>query len=413
MGTSQNQYAPGVASAATGVSVQTGAVNYSAGAVVQNPFPGDAARGIANANNWVYSKGNSTGAAWRLWRQNVTGLVPNRSYEFLYYYSSPVAVGQTTTVQSQPQIQVTSGTNTYALSTVTVPFDTGTDTWRITQSTFVATTTAVTLALIDLATTTPGDDLAFTQLILRECKPNADPSVAKTDGISSINVFGTSNYTVTVANNNASAPGPADGVAVRDAAATGLTKNSIVCSAAGGAVCPPSSTIAGIESAGGLTIPALPFNSTVQFAIVATTTLLNGSVTNTAALILPPGLVDANLANNSASDINLVVGAANISISKTNNTSTVAGGGSVTYTLTVGNAGPSAADGAVLRDAAVPGLVCTDVVCSSASGMVCPALAGTAAARITDIQSGLVINPFPPLGSLIFSLSCGVVATGQ
>jgi uncharacterized repeat protein (TIGR01451 family) len=109
----------------------------------------------------------------------------------------------------------------------------------------------------------------------------------------------------------------------------------------------------------------------------------------------------------------LVIGASNISISKTNNTSTVVSGSSVTYILTVGNAGPSAADGAVLRDAAMPGLLCTDVVCTSATGMVCPVLAGTAAARISDIQTGLALNTFPSGGSLSFSLSCDITATGQ
>ncbi len=413
VGTTQTQYAPSTAAVDPGVAVQSGSVNYNGGTIVQNPFPGDVSRSVSSANNWVWSKGNSTGAAWRLWRQSVSGLVANRSYEFMYYYSSPVAVGQTTTVQAQPQIRVFASPTTYVQGAVTVPFDGTTDTWTLTQTIFNATTTAVTLELWDTTTGTPGDDTAFTQLILRECKPNADPAVTKSNGTGTIPVFSTTAYTITVTNNNAAATGPADGITVRDPAATGLTKNSIACTATGGAACPPSVTISGIESAGGLTVPSLPFNGTIVFNVVATATLLSGSVTNTVFIGLPPGLVDANSANNTASDIDAIKGAASISITKTNSTNTVAAGGTTAYTITVSNGGPSPADGATLADPAVVGLSCTDFTCTSATGMSCPALAGTAAARVSGIQSGLVINPFPSGGSLTFNFACSVTATGQ
>lgn len=413
VGTTQTQYAAGTAAVATGVAVQSGSASYNAGAIVQNPFPGDVGRSVSNANSWVWSKGNNTGAAWRLWRQSVSGLVANRSYQFMYYYSSPVAVGQTTTVQAQPQLQIFASPTTYVQPAITVPFDVITDTWALAQSTFIATTTAVTLELWDIATTTPGDDAAFTQLILRECRPNADPAVTKTNGTGTLPVFSTTNYTITVTNNNPAAVGSADNITVRDAAATGLTKNSISCSASGGAVCPPSVTLAGIESAGGLTIPSMPYNGTVVFSIVATATLLSGSVTNTVVLGLPPGLVDTNLVNNTALDVDAIKGAANLTITKTNNTTTVAAGGTTAYIITANNGGPSSADGATLTDPAVVGLSCTDFTCTSATGMTCPTLAGTAAARVSAIQSGLVLNPFPAGGSLTFRLACSVTATGQ
>jgi uncharacterized repeat protein (TIGR01451 family) len=157
----------------------------------------------------------------------------------------------------------------------------------------------------------------------------------------------------------------------------------------------------------------LPANGTITFVIVATNTLVNGFVTNTAALILPPGLVDASTANNTATDVNTVLAAANLTITKTDGTTTVLAGATTNYTLTVSNAGPSPADGATLRDPAATGLVCTDVVCSAATGMSCPALAGTAAGRVAGLQTGLVLNPFPAYASLTFTVSCGVTATGQ
>lgn len=393
----------------TGVGIQSGARNY-AGLVVQNPFPGDVSRSVAGASTWLYNNGNNTGAAYRFWSQTVSGLTVGRTYTWLYYGSNAIVPGNVTaTATPAIQFRITSGastvvlggTDTYALETLV----TG-DAWTVRQRTFTATVTSVVLALWDTRTgSTNGDSFASAQISLRECTPNADPQVTKTDNTTTVVTLSSTTYILTVVNNG---PGPADGVIVKDPADTGLTKLGISCQAFGsGAQCPASTTIGGIEGAG-LTIPTLPAGTTVIFTITASISALSGQLTSTAALQLPPGLVDSNLANNDAQDINNILGLANVTISKTNNTNTVATGATTVYAITVGNAGPSPADNSVLTDPAATGLACTtDAGCTASGGASC----GGATIPIGTLQSGYAIPALPAGGQVVVTVPCTVTAT--
>ena len=101
---------------------------------------------------------------------------------------------------------------------------------------------------------------------------------------------------------------------------------------------------------------------------------------------------------------------ADLSITKSNGTNTVTAGGTTTYSIIVANAGPSNANGTVLKDPAVAGLSCTSVSCSVSAGVaICPSTP-----TISGLQgSGLTIGTFPPASSLTFALTCLVTATGQ
>ena len=231
--------------------------------------------------------------------------------------------------------------------------------------------------------------------------------VTKTDNTTTVVTLSTTAYIVTVANNG---PGPADGVVLKDPVDPGLSKIDISCQASGvGALCPVSTTVSGIEGAG-LTIPALPAGTTVTFTITASITALQGAVTGTAELQLPPGLVDSNLLNNEAEDVDNVLGLANVSIAKTNNTTTIASGATSTYLITVGNAGPSPADNSVLRDPAAGGLSCTTAAACVASG---GAACGGATIPIASLQAGYPIPSLPSGGQVTVTVACGVSATGQ
>jgi len=106
---------------------------------------------------------------------------------------------------------------------------------------------------------------------------------------------------------------------------------------------------------------------------------------------------------------------ADVSITKTNTpgangnvdqaADTVVKGASTAYTLTVRNAGPSAANGTVVRDPATPSLSCVSATCGNAQGgAVCPAV------TVAALQSagGVTIATLPANGSLDITLTCNV-----
>jgi Domain of unknown function DUF11/IPTL-CTERM motif len=79
----------------------------------------------------------------------------------------------------------------------------------------------------------------------------------------------------------------------------------------------------------------------------------------------------------------------------------------VTYTIVVSNAGPQAADGAVVTDPAVAGLSKISVVCGNASGgAACPG-----SPTVAQLQAGLAIPALPAGGSVTFSVATSVTAT--
>ncbi len=394
----------------TRVALQSGTKNYVGGVVIQNPFPGDPARNVAATSNWLYSNGNSTGAAYRIWSQSVSGLVPGRTYTWLYYGSNALASGSAATDIPAIDFRVVTGTATTSLGTADSYANEGagvTDTWTLRQRVFVPSANAVTLQLWDTVLGITGDDFASTQITLRECRPNVDVIVGKTNGVSQVAALGTTAYVITVGN---AGPGDADSVTVRDPVAVGLTKTGVSCAATGaGAACPPLVNVSGLEGAG-LLIPTLPVGTTIVFTVTANVTALNGTVTNTVNLSLPAGVTDTNPSNNSANDVDRVQGQAAIAIAKTNNTTTLVAGGTTSYSITVTNNGPSDASNAVLRDPAAAGLSCTSpVACSATGGASC----GGPNIPLATLQSGFTIPSFPSGGQLVLTLNCSVTATGQ
>jgi uncharacterized repeat protein (TIGR01451 family) len=121
-------------------------------------------------------------------------------------------------------------------------------------------------------------------------------------------------------------------------------------------------------------------------------------------------MTDSNPANNSASDTDGVRGAAYLSVTKSNGVNTVTAGGVTSYTVTVANTGPSAADNAVVSDPASAGLSCTAAVpCSGTGGATC----GAATIPAATLQGGFTIPSFPSGSVLTLVVSCNVTATGQ
>ena len=92
---------------------------------------------------------------------------------------------------------------------------------------------------------------------------------------------------------------------------------------------------------------------------------------------------------------------ADLSITKTDGVTTAVPGGSVTYTITASNAGPSAASGATVADTFPASLTCT-WTCVGAGGGTCTA-AGSG--NISDLAK------LPVGGSVTYIASCSISAS--
>ncbi len=229
-----------------------------------------------------------------------------------------------------------------------------------------------------------------------EIVPTADLAVTKSNALDSVSSGGTTTYTITVANNG---PSAADDATVQDPAVTGLTKTGTpTCTASGGAVCPGSLTTDALES--GVSIPTLPSGGSLTFTLQAQVTATTGSVTNGVSVSPPSGVTDPASANDNAYDIDQVKLTANLAITKTNNATSLAAGGTTTYTITVTNNGPSAVTGASIQDSAPAGLVFGDWTCTvtnAGTGVgedtACGAASGTGDLETTaTLKNGAVLT---------------------
>ncbi|MDO9405115.1 MAG: hypothetical protein Q7T87_13870 [Polaromonas sp.] len=131
------------------------------------------------------------------------------------------------------------------------------------------------------------------------------------------------------------------------------------------------------------------------------------NVTNTAVISAAAG--ETGLANNTST---LVISSncqSTITISKISAGTSVAAGGTTSYTITVANLGPGSADGAVLADPAVAGLSCTAATCTGTGGAVCT----SPTPAVALLQSGLTIPTLPAQSQVVVTLACSVTATGQ
>src|SRR5207244_974864 len=189
----------------------------------------------------------------------------------------------------------------------------------------------------------------------------ADLSLAKSDGVSSVTAGTSTTYTITLTNSGPSAVPP--GVVVKDtipANTTASTSDSRCTLAAGVLTCTTSAALASGA--------ATPFSLTLAIAPDYPGTTL----TNTATIDSSP-VPDPNTANNTASDTDTVTKSADLGITKSDSPDPVIAGGTLTYTLTVSNAGPSTASNVTVTDTLPPGVTFqsasgTGWSCSQASG---------------------------------------------
>jgi uncharacterized repeat protein (TIGR01451 family) len=207
--------------------------------------------------------------------------------------------------------------------------------------------------------------------------PQADLSITKTDGVTSVNAGGTTTYTIVV---RSAGPSTANAAVFTDPAVPNLNVTGVTCgSVSGGAACPtaPNTTVALMQGAG-IVIPILPSGGSVTFTVNATVANnATGSISNTATVVPPAGVADPNPANNSATDTDTVAAVANLVLAKTDGSATYTPGAAATYSITVSNSGPSDANNVTVTDNLPSGITLTATVTCIATGTAtCGALSG-------------------------------------
>lgn len=111
---------------------------------------------------------------------------------------------------------------------------------------------------------------------------------------------------------------------------------------------------------------------------------------------------------------NAAAPSADLAVVKTSSAPSVSSGGTLSYTLTVTNNGPSAANGAVVRDMPGAGLDCTTpgptATCSATGGAAC----GGATVPVASLlgATGVTIPTLPVGGQVVLILQCRVIASG-
>ena len=175
-----------------------------------------------------------------------------------------------------------------------------------------------------------------------DAAPTADLSVSKTDGITIYPLGGTVTYKIVVTNN-----GPADvtGATLNDPAPGQLSSWIWTCVADSGATCTAG------PSAGVLTDTiGIPAGKKVTYTIVGTVNpAAVGDMINTVVVTAPAGVPDPIPGNNTAIDTDLHP-TADLEVTKDDMVLTYVAGGTLTYTITVENLGPSDVIGATFTD---------------------------------------------------------------
>ncbi len=226
--------------------------------------------------------------------------------------------------------------------------------------------------------------------------PQADLAITKTDGVTTATAGGSVTYTITASN---AGPSNATGATVADTFPASLTC-TWTCVGAGGGTCTASGT-------GNLNDTVnLPAGGSVTYTASCTISAsATGTLANTATVTAPGGVTDPNPGNNSANDTDTLAASADLSITKTDGVTTATAGGSVTYTITASNAGPSNATGATVTDTFPASLTCT-WTCVGAGGGTCTASGSGNLNDTVNLPSG---------GSVTYTASCTIsaAATGS
>lgn len=195
---------------------------------------------------------------------------------------------------------------------------------------------------------------------------STDLQITKTDGSGTYTPGNGISYTITVTN-----LGSADvtGATVSDNVPSAITGASWTCVAQTGASCTASGS-GDIND----TAVDLPVGRSVTYTLTGTvSSSASGSLSNTATVTAPSGVTDPNPGNNTQTDTDTSAPSADLVLTKTDGSGTYTPGGSITYTITVTNNGPSDVIGASVSDSVPADIASPSWTCSAPSGASCTA----------------------------------------
>ncbi|MEO8459462.1 MAG: DUF11 domain-containing protein, partial [Dokdonella sp.] len=197
----------------------------------------------------------------------------------------------------------------------------------------VISNTATVAAAAGITDPTPGNNSATDTTSV---SAQADLSITKTDGVTSVSPGGSLNYSIVASN---AGPLGVTGANVTDTFPATLSACSWTCSGSGTCTASGSGNIVQAVD--------LPSGSSVTFSATCDVTAGTSSgtvISNSASIAAPSGVTDPNTANNSATDTTTVSGAAMVSGTKTVSSSSggYQPGGQITYTITLSNSGTAA-----------------------------------------------------------------------
>ncbi|WP_313914488.1 proprotein convertase P-domain-containing protein [Tahibacter sp.] len=220
--------------------------------------------------------------------------------------------------------------------------------------------------------------------------PSADLSITKTDGVTTVFPGSSTTYTITTSN---AGPSNVTGATVTDNFPSPLISCGWTCTGAGGGAC-PASGVGNINST--VNLPAGGSVTHSATCTVAPSASIFDPISNTATVTAPGGVSDPTPGNNSATDSTGVQASSDLIVSKTDNATMVAAGGTLTYLINVFNAGPSNTT-TTISDTFPAGLTC-NWVCSGS--LPCTPASGSGSFAI---PAGIATDT-----SVIISATCSV-----
>lgn len=199
---------------------------------------------------------------------------------------------------------------------------------------------------------------------------STDLTITKTNSAVKVTSGQATTYTIVVTNNG---PIAVTGATVTDNLPATLSGATWTCTASAGSSCAVPNGTGNINTTVNLAV-----NGTATFSLTAqTASTATGTLTNTATVATPSGVADPNPANNSSTVARDFQAISDLSITKTNGTSTLTPGTPTTYTIVVSNAGPSAVTGAQVTDLMPGPLVISSWTCTASAGSSCGQPSGT------------------------------------